>query len=108
MRIVSGRNRPWGTGSRAMGGGRGSAGGAVAGGGAGGGAWGRGRGPPVDRPGYQVVVQECPTCASALRDARAGPIDVSPEELAAAKVDAEVLDLTGGGKGEFKHTITPA
>lgn len=68
----------------------------------------RSMGPPVDRPGYQVVIHECPTCGAASRDARDGPIEVAPEDLAAAKVDAEVLDLRGGGTGTARKTIAPA
>src|SRR5207249_9212121 len=63
---------------------------------------------PIDKTGYQVIIDECPTCKTASRDARDGAIEVSAEELAAAKEDAEVLDLTSGGKGEFRHSITPA
>jgi hypothetical protein len=68
----------------------------------------RAMGSPIDRPGYQVVIHECPRCEKASRDAREGAIEVSNEELAAAKVDAEIIDLREGGKGTFKHTITPA
>jgi hypothetical protein len=50
----------------------------------------RSLGSPVERPGYQVVIQECSTCGAASRDAGAGEIPVSKEELATAKEDAEV------------------
>ncbi len=68
----------------------------------------RAMGAPADRPGYQVVIHECPTCAAASRDSHAGPIEVSKSALEAAKVDAEILDLREGGKGAFRKTITPA
>ena len=64
----------------------------------------RAMGPPVERPGYQVVIHECPTCESASRDA----VEVAPEDLAAAKVDAEILDLRHGGNGVLKKTIKPS
>jgi len=64
--------------------------------------------PPVDRPGHQVVIHECPTCKSASRDAAGGPVAVGPEALAEAKADAEVLDLRGGGTGTRSVTIPPA
>lgn len=67
-------------------------------------AWG----PPVERPGWQVVVHECPTCGEASRDARGGPIAVPRDELAAAKADADVLDLRDGGKGKLRRAISPA
>jgi hypothetical protein len=63
----------------------------------------RAMGSPVEKPGYQIVIHECPSCESAARDAN----PVSKEELAAAKVDAEILDLRGSPTGEFKHTIKP-
>ncbi len=49
--------------------------------------------PPVSRPPVQIVIHECPRCKEATRETRDGPIPVSPEELAAAKEDAEILDL---------------
>lgn len=68
----------------------------------------RAMGPPLDRPGHQVVIHECPTCEKATRDTRNGSIDVQPKEVAAAREDAAILDLTRGGTGAFKHTITPS
>jgi hypothetical protein len=68
----------------------------------------RAMGAPVERPGYQVVIQQCATCGAASRDARGGAIEVAAEELAAAKVDAEIVDLTAGDTGVVKKTITPA
>jgi len=53
----------------------------------------RAMGPPADRPGHQIVIHECQTCAKASRDAFDGPIEVAPADVAAAKVDAEILDL---------------
>ncbi len=66
----------------------------------------RAMGPPVERPGYQVVIQECPTCGDASRDARGGPTPVAPEDVAAAKVDAEVVDLRQPGAAA-KKSIKP-
>lgn len=68
----------------------------------------RSLGPPENRPGYQVVLHQCPTCESASRASRDGPVEVPPEEVEAAKVDADVLDLTEGGKGKLRRTVTPA
>jgi hypothetical protein len=68
----------------------------------------RGLGRPVDGPRHQVVIHECPTCERATRVAHHGEVDVSQRELAAAKVDAAILDLRKGKTGEFTHTITPA
>jgi hypothetical protein len=68
----------------------------------------RAMGPPRERPGYRVTIQECPTCKTASRDVVGGAITLKPEEIAAAKVDAEILDLSKGGTGTFTHTIRPA
>lgn len=68
----------------------------------------RSLGPPVDRPGYQVVIHECPRCETASRDARGGSVTVSRKDLEAAMADAAILDLREGGKGAFRHSITPA
>ena len=50
-------------------------------------------GSPVDRPGYQPVIHECPTCETASRDAAAGPIPTGRGAVAAAKLAAEVIDF---------------
>jgi hypothetical protein len=68
----------------------------------------RAMGPSVDRPGYQIVIHDCPTCARATRVARDLEAEVTPAELAAAKADAEILDLRQGPTGTFTHTITHA
>ncbi len=47
---------------------------------------------PRGRP-WRIVIHECPRCKEAARETREGPVPVSPEELAAAKEDAEILDL---------------
>jgi hypothetical protein len=67
----------------------------------------RSQGSPENRPGYQVVIQECPTCGAASRDAREATIPVSKQELEAAKVDAEIVDLRRS-PALVKKTITPA
>jgi hypothetical protein len=64
--------------------------------------------PPVDRPAYQIVIHECPACERATRVVRDGEIEVRADDLAAAKVDAEILDLRNGPTGTFEHTIKPA
>ncbi len=64
-------------------------------------------GPPVARPGYQVVIHECPKCGDASHDARGGPVPVEETELAAAKVDAEVVDLRDP-TAPAKKTIKPS
>ncbi len=47
---------------------------------------------PRGRP-WRIVIHESARCKEAARETREGPIPVSPEELAAAKEDAEILDL---------------
>ena len=64
--------------------------------------------PPVDRPGYQVVIHECSTCERASRDVAAGTIPVAAETLAEAKEDAEVLDLRAGDTGRRSTEIPPS
>ena len=68
----------------------------------------RAMGSPVNRPGYQVVIHECPTCERATRVARDGEVEVPRDEVAAARTDAEILDLRDGPTGSFTHTIKPA
>ena len=68
----------------------------------------RSLGPPIDRPGYQIVVHHCPKCEGASRDAAVGPIEVSPAELEAARADAEVIELRSDGRRTRRRTITPA
>lgn len=67
----------------------------------------RSMGPPVDRPGYQVVIHECPTCEKASRDASGGEIPVGERELEAARVDAEIVDLRER-PARVRRSITPA
>jgi hypothetical protein len=68
----------------------------------------RSLGPPIERPGYQIVIQECPSCGAASRDAGRESVEVPSEELAAAKEDAMILDLTVGGTGTCRKTIKPS
>ena len=68
----------------------------------------RAMGAPVERPGYQVVIHECAKCETASRDAFSGEVAIAPDELAAAKVDAEIVDLRAGGTGEVRKSIKPS
>ena len=43
----------------------------------------RAMGAPVERPGYQVVVHQCPTCETASRDAFSGQVELTPAALPA-------------------------
>ncbi len=64
--------------------------------------------PDPETPACQVVLQECPTCKRASRDAATGPVPVSPEEVEAAKEEGEVLDLRAGPTGTRTVEIPPA
>lgn len=64
-------------------------------------------GAPVENPGYQVVIHECPTCAAASRDGGEGPVPVGDAMLAAAHEDAEIVDLRTP-EARRRRTIPPA
>jgi len=63
--------------------------------------------PPLDRPGHQIVIHDCPRCEAASRDVNGGTIPVSGERLEEAREDAEVLDLRAGGTGLRSTEIPP-
>ena len=68
----------------------------------------RSMGPPVERPGYQVVLHRCPTCEATTRVARDGELEAAPEDVVAAESDCEILDLTAGGEGTRRCPIRPS